>query len=269
MVTASKTLATRMIRATAPKGGLDSFLKFCGFIAVIHTVSITAEFLLTGQLHMDHVMRFWVTFFTAAPFVGLTFYAVHRSWLLHKQLVAMASTDVLTGLMNRRAFVAEAARRLSSQDRGFILLVDADHFKRINDSFGHAVGDQCLRAIADRLRAVTPEADIVARIGGEEFGLHVDCAPDDIPALGAHICATIHVDHSDAVAAPLQVTLSVGVAQARPGDTLEQTMHRADHALYRAKQAGRARIMVWRAEVSEAGEMPLGDFGGRISPAVC
>lgn len=245
MMTSGKELATRMIRATAPRGGWDTALKFAGFMIVIHIVSISAELAMTGRFHMDHVPRFFVTFFTAAPFVWLTFYAVHRSYRLHKQLVALASTDVLTGLLNRRAFIAETTDRLRQDDAGYVLIVDADHFKRINDSFGHAVGDICLRAVAARLREVTPPADIVARIGGEEFGLHIRASAQEIERLGDRICAAIQVTRDPAEDAPLQLTLSAGAARFRLGDTLEQAMRRADTALYRAKQAGRAQMVVW------------------------
>ena len=240
-----KSIATRMIRATAPKGAVDAVLKFWGFMIVIHVVSISAEWLLTGRFHMAHGQRFLVTFFTAAPFVLLTFYAVLRSYRLHKQLVALATTDVLTGLMNRRAFVTAATERMAGQMPGCIVIVDADHFKRINDTFGHAVGDRCLLAVADRLRAVTSQDDIVARIGGEEFGLHLRCRHGDLASLERRICSAIEVADAMPDGRPVSVTLSAGVAQARIGDTLEQAMRRADDALYRAKQAGRARLEIW------------------------
>ena len=243
MMNQSKQLATRLIRATAPKSGADSVFKFCVFMVMIHLVSITAEWLLTGQQHMGAGMRFLVTFFTAAPFVWLTLYAVRRSYRLHKQLAEMASTDVLTGLMNRRAFIAETQARLADNLSGFVLIVDADNFKRVNDTFGHAVGDICLRAVADRLRDVTTPQDVVARIGGEEFGIFVRRESIAIPALGQALCAAIPVRH-DAATDPLYLTLSAGAAVTLQGETLEQAMRRADEALYCAKQAGRDRKSV-------------------------
>ena len=265
MLTSGTLLATRMIRATAPKGRLDSLLKFCGFMIVIHAVSISAELLMTGRFHMAHVPRFFVTFFTAAPFVGLTFYAVHRSYRLHKQLVALASTDVLTGLMNRRAFVGAAEDRLTRREPGLVLIVDADHFKRINDNFGHAVGDRCLQAVADRLRAVASAEDIVARIGGEEFGLHLRCDPADLASLEQKICAAIAVEHDAADGTALSLTLSAGATRTIIGDTLEQAMRRADDALYRAKQAGRARLELWCPAGAPVVHTPEQAPGRRVS----
>ena len=241
-----KHLATRLIRATAPKGMLDCVIKFALFMIVIHLVSLSAERLLIGSFTLDHGSRFIITFITAAPFVALTFYAIHRSWRLHQRLVALATTDVLTGLMNRRAFVDAAAARIGHDDPGVVMIVDADRFKRINDSFGHAVGDKCLQAIAARLRDVTPAGEVVARIGGEEFGLHLRRLPNDLGAFERHLCSHITVDHTTEEGLPLTVTLSGGLALTRPGDTLEAALRRADDALYQAKQDGRARLTVWQ-----------------------
>ncbi len=247
MLTQSKLLATRLIRATAPKSRRDTIFKFCIFMVVIHLVSITAEWLLTGHQHMTPGIRFLVTFFTANPFVWLTLYTVRRSYRLHKQLLELASTDVLTGLINRRGFIAEAQARLADNLQGVVLIVDADHFKRINDTFGHAVGDICLRAVADRLRDVTTSQDVVARIGGEEFGIFVRRESLAIPALGQALCAVIPVRHH-AATDPLHLTLSAGAAVTLQGETLEQAMRRADEALYCAKQAGRAKLVTWVAD---------------------
>lgn len=247
MTSKATLLTTRLIRATAPKSAADSVVKFCMFMVVIHLVSLTAEYLLTGQQHMAPGMRFLVTFFTAAPFVWLTLYAVRRSYRLHKQLVAMASTDVLTGLLNRRAFIAETQARLAEDMPGYVLIVDADHFKRVNDSFGHAVGDLCLRSVADRLREITTPQDVIARIGGEEFGIYLRRDPKEIDALGRMLCAAIPVRSDDACQS-LHLTLSAGAAETREGESLEQVMRRADEALYCAKERGRAMLVTWMAE---------------------
>ena len=241
-----KHLATRLIRATAPKGLFDCVIKFALFMVVIHLVSLTAERLLIGRFALDHLQRFLITFITAAPFVALTFYAIHRSWRLHQRLVALATTDMLTGLMNRRAFVDAAAMRIARDEPGLVLIVDADRFKRINDSFGHAVGDKCLKAIAARLRDVTPRGDIVARIGGEEFGIHLSVMPGDVTTFERRLCSQIAVDHTTEDGLPLTLTLSGGLAHTLPGDTLESVLRRADDALYQAKQDGRARLTIWQ-----------------------
>ncbi len=240
----SKLIATRLIRATAPKGPVDAVFKFAGFMVAIHAVSLCFEWMLTGKFNITHGTRFILTVLSGAPFVALTLYAVGRSYRLHRQLLAMATTDVLTGLPNRRAFVAQMQDRLAQNLPGHLLIVDADHFKQVNDTFGHAVGDLCLQAVADRLRDVTTSQDLLARIGGEEFGIYVRRDPAVVGTLGQQICAAIPV-RSDVTEKDLSVTLSAGATRTTGGEGLEQVMRRADDALYHAKQSGRARMTVW------------------------
>ncbi len=168
---------------------------------------------------------------SGASFVWLTLYAIGRSYRLQKQLVALANTDMLTGLPNRRAFVAQTLERLAEELPGYVLIIDADHFKRINDTYGHAVGDLCLQAIASRLRGVTRPEDVIGRIGGEEFGIYVRRSQTMLSRLGDAICAEIQVD-DPSVTTPLHLTLSIGAAACFGSDSLDLTMRRADLALY-------------------------------------
>ena len=112
--------------------------------------------------------------------------------------------------MNRRAFVDAATARIDRAGSGVVVIVDAARFKRINDSFGHEVGDKCLRAIAARPRDLTPSGDIVARIGGVEFGLHLRAIPGDLVTFGRRLCDQISVDHTTEDGLPLTVALSGG-----------------------------------------------------------
>ncbi|SEN62343.1 diguanylate cyclase (GGDEF) domain-containing protein [Loktanella fryxellensis] len=248
-------MATRLIRATAPKSRLDAAVKFALFSVAIHLVSLGVEWGLTGRFHMAHGLRFLTTFFSGAPFLWLALYAIGRSYVLHKKLVELAGTDMLTGLMNRRAFVAQAQDLMTDDAGGIVIIIDADHFKQVNDTYGHAVGDMCLRAVAARLRDVTTSDDVLARIGGEEFGIYARRDPATLGLFGNRICATIAVRH-DALAAPLHLTLSAGAASRIAGETLDQVMHRADAALYRAKQEGRARLVTWTCDTMRPDDAP-------------
>jgi diguanylate cyclase (GGDEF)-like protein len=153
-----------------------------------------------------------------------------------------AQTDGLTGLPNRRAF-DEALARLHSgrreQDTRFcLLMVDLDFFKSYNDSFGHLAGDDALRISARLLRDALRPGDLPARYGGEEFAALL---PDADAAAGLQVAARVieqfHHEHW-----PLRpVTVSIGVAEAQPGDDADRLIARADAALYAAKHAGRNR----------------------------
>lgn len=152
--------------------------------------------------------------------------------------------DALTGLLDRRAFVAEAHRHLRLAERRdsslALLYVDLDRFKQINDRFGHAVGDATLRAFAHIVLTNVREVDVVARIGGEEFViLLVDTTLAGAGRVAERIRARTRKMEVDGLPSATQVTVSAGVAASGPGEDLDVFMARADAALYDAKAAGR------------------------------
>lgn len=148
-----------------------------------------------------------------------------------------ASVDALTGLSNRRVFMARLRRRASEPDgdqRPFcIAIIDLDYFKRYNDTKGHGAGDRLLEATALEWTSIIREDDVLARIGGEEFGLLVDGDVDECRAVAERLITSI----------PDGQTASAGVARCAPDEDPGQAMVRADQALYAAKAAGRARVM--------------------------
>ena len=161
-------------------------------------------------------------------------------------LVHAASHDALTGLLNRRAF-AQAMERLAAGGSGALslLLVDIDHFKQINDRYGHAAGDAALRACADTCRQLLGSDDVIARIGGEEFAIVLPgTGPHRAHALTERLC---HAVCSTPVAFEgelIRMTISIGLCHAAAsGFDLDDMMRKADRGLYRAKKAGRNRIV--------------------------
>lgn len=160
----------------------------------------------------------------------------------------MAVTDSLTGLHNRRYAMFQLDRMIAQTGRGVaVMLLDIDHFKRINDSFGHPVGDRVLSLVARRLRAQLRGSDLIARIGGEEFlvalpdsdgAVALDCAE----RLRAAIGETEFILRGDTP--PLSVTISVGLALSKPGggDSAQSLIDQADTALYGAKSHGRDKV---------------------------
>ena len=171
--------------------------------------------------------------------------------LANQELDRQARTDALTGLLNRRGLDAQLRQSLAMARRAgrplSVLLMDLDHFKRINDTFGHDVGDEVLKLLARTLLRRLRDSDICARSGGEEF---VALLPDtDLD--GARVIAEALVQamaqQTDAVWG--RVTISVGVATLRPTDSEVKLLRRADEALYEAKGGGRNRVCVEDPEV--------------------
>ena len=175
------------------------------------------------------------------------------SLLLMRQMRALrelARTDALTGCRNRHFFFEEAARVWDlwrSDKRPFcITMIDLDHFKHINDTHGHAAGDEVLRVVAARLRQHLREGDSLVRMGGEEFCL-IASEPDSasFPPMARRLHACIKDSPITLGDLNIPVTASFGISHVRPRDTnYEDTMKRADDALYQAKAAGRDRIVM-------------------------
>lgn len=184
----------------------------------------------------------------------------------NSRLKELAIRDELTGIYNRRHFMEVAARELSRAIRYerpiAMLFLDADHFKTINDTHGHFVGDKALCVLAEACQKQLRDVDIFARIGGEEFALLLPETPEDEALAVADRLrqtiadATFSIstrDNGDAMhdsaseasshVYAIRVTISIGVAVADTGPLgLEEFMHRADRALYRAKELGRNRV---------------------------
>lgn len=168
---------------------------------------------------------------------------------LQQQLQALAYEDTLTGLPNRRAFMEEVDR---TEGRCFFLMIDIDNFKQINDTLGHAAGDQVLIEVAKVLRATSPRHP-VARLGGEEFAVAA-CVAD---LASARQLAQAIVDAVHALRLPaLQLSVSVGVAERDPGEVAANWMHRADGALYAAKAGGKNRYAFHAAAPAQDGVRP-------------
>jgi diguanylate cyclase (GGDEF)-like protein len=183
------------------------------------------------------------------------FSAVLSRTARNAELARAAHRDPLTGLGNRQA-VAELAPTLwrsAATDRpASVVMVDIDHFKRINDAHGHATGDAVLRAVAHRLQAAVRVTDTVARWGGEEF---LVCLPGAALLIAARVAealrltlASTEVDAGDGRRLPL--TASLGVAELALGEPLDSAIARADQALYQAKHGGRNRVAL--ADVAAA-----------------
>lgn len=152
--------------------------------------------------------------------------------------------DWLTGVYNRRGFEARLRSRGTPLHEDAALIVcDIDHFKRINDEYGHYDGDLVLKSVAQALRACARKRDIVGRIGGEEFAVYLP----DTSMPEARVCAErlrAAVEHSAHVPTSTQrVTVSLGVAAASAGQSWESVFRRADQKLYEAKRAGRNQVV--------------------------
>ena len=202
------------------------------------------------------VVNPWLVLLAVPPLLVL------QRAVLVRHLERVASIDAKTGLLNAAAWHARAERAVTRPGRGpaaaAVLVLDLDHFKDVNDTYGHLAGDEVLAAVADALRAEVREGDLVGRFGGEEFVILLAARPDR-SAAGAPAAVQVVADRIRRRVASLAVgletpdgpltvaglTVSVGAAVRPEGhDDLRTLVHAADAALYVAKRAGRNRVSV-------------------------
>ena len=177
-------------------------------------------------------------------FVGL--YVAETKRRLHEE----TRLDPLTGLHNRRAFEEMGQREVQVASRDCapltLLMMDLDHFKQLNDTWGHALGDRALRAFGGVLLTVTGSGDAVARLGGEEFAILLPGrSARSAMALAERLRATVEGLRLSEGEELVRFTVSVGLSSLRPGETsLDAMFHRADRGLYQAKREGRNRVVL-------------------------
>lgn len=220
-----------------------------GFAVVASALSFAGSWVIDD----DHVHAFkhgilvFSTGILLSPF--LIFPLVRKTHLLLEaqcQLTKLANTDALTGLPNRRAFY-DAAQELMKAGRVTTILLDIDRFKRLNDTFGHAVGDEVLRAVAARIEECLRGHDTSSlchgRVGGEEFAVLVSgCKAADADRICADLAETIRSAPIAAGGRQHAITVSIGYDYREECSDLDDAMRKADDALYAAKTSGRDQV---------------------------
>lgn len=175
-----------------------------------------------------------------------------QNGMMYKKMETMATTDGLTGLTNHRTFQDRLAEILDRGDRhgqsAAMLLCDVDHFKKVNDTYGHPVGDEVLRQVARVLRTAVRKIDVPARYGGEEFAVVLESTNlEGAMNLAERIRTDVAALVIDSDKGPFQITMSIGIATF-PDDARERSVliERADSALYLAKESGRNRCVSYQ-----------------------
>lgn len=171
----------------------------------------------------------------------------------HRRLADKARHDEMTGMLNRESFFATLDRSQRKSDRGALLIIDADHFKSINDRFGHLVGDEALLLIVAALRGGIRSGDVLGRIGGEEFGAFLIGASE---AEATRIAERMRQEVELIRFRPdgertIALTVSIGGTICGEGATVSELMRRADRRLYSAKNRGR-NLVIFDRDMPEA-----------------
>jgi diguanylate cyclase len=207
---------------------------------IVLLVSLTA--LVYYYIGLAYTIRFFATLTLTIVLANITLSIIGA---LQRRLIDQAILDPLTGVFNRRHMERRLDDAIERQRRSAapasLLVIDVDHFKRINDQLGHARGDSVLKGIASLVEKRSRKLDLLFRIGGEEFMLLL---PDTQEAAAAVVAEQLRASIAES---PLlddrRVTVSVGVGELRPGETVDSWMKHTDDALYAAKKAGRNRVI--------------------------
>jgi two-component system, sensor histidine kinase LadS len=240
-----------------------------GILGVRHRQDQARMFLLASLISMIGAMVARLAVMGKLPFNAVTFRAIEIGVMVEASIWALAlglrlrrdregrvhaqqlaQHDPLTALLNRRGFLDHALPALSAASAEArtlaVIMLDIDHFKAINDRYGHDAGDRTLVAVADRLRALAPTDSVVARWGGEEFVILLSATTQ---AQALAVAETLRIALADITivksdGGEISLTVSLGVALSGPATTLEDLLRQADDSLYKAKQAGRNRTEV-------------------------
>ncbi|WP_421855335.1 GGDEF domain-containing protein [Oricola sp.] len=211
----------------------------------------------TERILLDATLTAIIVILVTFPVSRLVFGQAAKLKRLAEELQRASQTDDLTGLANRREFVTRVngciRRAQASTGAGALLFVDADHFKQINDTFGHLTGDAVLVALGDVIRGNVRQADIAARIGGEEFAVFL---PNTDLVTAYEVAERVRLSTREITGHmelhDVGVSVSIGIACHRPGQEIEEVMRAADHGLYAAKNGGRDRVVQGTAALEAA-----------------
>jgi diguanylate cyclase len=218
------------------------------FSVLIPVLTFSLPFFFFGEAYMGF---FAIAVFPAAliplllaPPISIVILNMFRMQTLTIERVdELIRHDTLTGVLTRAYLLGKIGELLAQG--GSFLMVDADHFKSVNDTYGHDLGDEALRKLAEVFRKSLSSEALVGRLGGEEFGVFLPGADDAQAACVAdNLCAQMRAEAKHIAGHEIGLTISIGCARHLAGHTLEKTMKRADAALYHAKHSGRDRYFV-------------------------
>jgi diguanylate cyclase (GGDEF)-like protein len=239
-------------------------------VPMLHGVVLMLPIIIGDVLRLQgnapNMTGIWVAAFAAE----LVLYAVgtvfiifilvsERAVLVHK---TAASVDPLTGLLNRRGFSEATARMIERETKAgrsvTVMIFDIDHFKSVNDRFGHAAGDEVLQVFSHTVASTLRVTDLVGRVGGEEFAALLPCGTEEAVIAADRVREAFEGSGVAVDDIPLATTVSIGVASGAANTELEVLMAAADTALYQAKRGGRNRVQAVTEEPLSLEQSRLG-----------
>jgi diguanylate cyclase (GGDEF)-like protein len=227
------------------------FLTICGTLFCIGmTFFIDGYSFRYNRWQLVDPLNDWlIPLLLAPPFFFYLLYKLRELAIAHHELLKVASTDGLTSCLNRQAFTVlveaylERTARLETRGGAALLVIDVDHFKAVNDRFGHMSGDEALRMISGEIKESVRANDLVGRIGGEEFGVFLPGADHHEAAVVAErIRASVNAAMFSPFGGHVPLSVSVGATASSRRSSFKEMFRMADEGLYVAKNKGRNRV---------------------------
>ena len=244
-----------LMRILAPRSIFGFVVRLVFWIALIAVANFSFDrlFNIHGTFRASYDLAHAVI--VGGPFISFFMGVTVLQLRLQRRLWGLSRKDGLTELNNRRTFFEMVEKARTPRNCGMLLMLDADRFKTINDTYGHLAGDHCLKSVAYTLLRSVREGDILGRLGGEEFAIYLkNASVETASVIGERLTKpiTFETETRDC----LSVTLSIGATRAPPEMSIDALIAQADEALYHAKQTGRARYVLWTPglQTSEMGK---------------
>lgn len=235
--------ASRILAWIAPRSLLDGVVKGTALGGLLVLSNFVFSIIYFGTLPFSGRYYIWNALFVGTPWAVLFYLLVLAQTQVTQNLRRQGRYDEMTGLLNRGAFIREV--EAVHYRSGVIALIDMDHFRKVNDRLGHAMGDHCLKLFAARLAAAAREGDVIGRFGGEEFAVFLPRAsPGEARAIVANLTQPLALDDPKTCDV-VPVTMSAGAAETRFAVSVTEALIRADRSRYCAKDQGRNRIVFW------------------------
>lgn len=199
------------------------------------------------RLEFELTMSAFIAGAVGLPVIGFVVLQTERLRALSDKLAHLSATDQMTGLLNRQTFLDRLDLKLfgAKNSSGVFAYIDADHFKRLNDRYGHALGDKVIQLLGRHMREATREGDLCARLGGEEFGIFLFGASlDEAGGIAERLRRAVNESETRLGIPGVVISVSIGLAAHRPGEGALATMQAADRSLYAAKHEGRNAVVI-------------------------
>lgn len=224
-------------------------IRMGSFYSLMFVILLSIYHILHDTPRIEYVLQLCAlvaTFMIAFFYELASTYQMNLLTLSLERMTRMAKTDQLTGILNRWEFFYQASRQMQERSEGTMIMIDLDDFKAINDTYGHAIGDQALKSVTQTIKSYIRDSELFGRIGGEEFAILLPLGLHHAYKRAEAIRKAVAEIHFKRENVDLRLTISIGITSLLQDDVnVSEVLNRADKGLYKAKESGKNTIVIW------------------------